>query len=58
MKLPPLRFTDGSLLNLVYRGTLGSEADLPQAGNHIGDTFFIKPNSWIWLGTGHGWVDP
>jgi hypothetical protein len=61
MKLPPLRFTDGSSMNLTYRGSLGSEGALPLSGNTIGDTYFVKPNWWIWLGSGHGengWVDP
>jgi hypothetical protein len=58
----PVRFLDGTVVQVCYGGQLQSPAELLSPGRFIGDERVIGNHSWIWMtrpgATIPAWVDP
>jgi hypothetical protein len=58
-----VRMPDGLQVLATLKGSVFSLSQLPQSGNHIGDTYVLGDRSeWIWLtapgATQASWIDP
>ena len=58
----PIRFYDGTVVQVRYEGELASSALLPPAGRFLGEEFSVGQTNWIWIkpvGSNFpSWVDP
>ena len=58
----PVRFADGTVMQIRYGGRLASTSLLPGAGEFIGDSRVIGNHYWIWMQPAGAnfpsWIDP